>query len=418
MSRPVTFTLPRSFDPCEFLPLRLLTRADDARWLIDTILRKTANYDTDPWGYVRLNLDIVRRTMYQETAVEIVRALEHGGAIETAGYSAGRKPKGYRLTKRYGGDRCVRRTVMDARLLDRIDRERQRLEAEERQSRRMPIHDRLNDEQRRLTITDDAQTILDGLPDHTRLCQDVLVSRILRREFRLTVGTTRRAFNNITGLKRELRSALRIGGESLGSVDIKCAQPGLLAIVLTHNIPPSRPKWLSTYKHAGSGCPASLPCLLPPLPPVLAPLGACLGDSADIADFCDLASSGLLYERLVSLSGLDRDTVKLAFLRDVLAKRGQYPSAVEDAFRAEFPTVHQAIRFVNRADHGELIRLLQRMEAWLVVETVSPRLVGRVPVVTLHDAIYTTAESLPVVESAFNETFAEIGCRLSLKMDR
>src|SRR5208282_4105753 len=113
-----------------------------------------------------------------------------------------------------------------------------------------------------------------------------------------------------------------------------------------------------TYKHAGSGCPASLPCLLPPLPPVLAPLGACLGDSADIADFCDLASSGLLYERLVSLSGLDRDTVKLAFLRDVLAKRGQYPSAVEDAFRAEFPTVHQAIRFVNRADHGELIRLL------------------------------------------------------------
>jgi hypothetical protein len=64
-----------------------------------------------------------------------------------------------------------------------------------------------------------------------------------------------------------------------------------------------------------------------------------------------------------------------------------------------------------------LIRRLQRLESWLVVETVAPRLVGRVPVVTLHDAIFSTRHCLATVEAAFNEVFAEIGCRLSLKLE-
>ena len=45
MSSAYTFDLPRSFDPCDFLPSRLLTRADDARWLISTIIRRTAARD-------------------------------------------------------------------------------------------------------------------------------------------------------------------------------------------------------------------------------------------------------------------------------------------------------------------------------------------------------------------------------------
>ena len=227
------------------------------------------------------------------------------------------------------------------------------------------------------------------------------------------MGSTRRVFNSITGLKRELRSALRIDGEPLGSVDIRCAEPALLAIILTQNTPPSCGKTALTYKHGVPGGPGSLPSLPAPS---LAPLVPSLA-SPDVADFCGLASAGCLYERLVLLSGLDRPTVKLSFLRDVLAKRGRYPSAVEDAFRADFPTVHRAIRHVNRDDHGELIRLLQRMEAWLVVETVSPRLVGHVPTITLHDAIYSTGDGLPAVETAFLETFEAIGCRLALKVE-
>jgi hypothetical protein len=127
--------------------------------------------------------------------------------------------------------------------------------------------------------------------------------------------------------------------------------------------------------------------------------------------------SGRLYERLMELTCLPRDVVKLAFLRDVLAKRGRYPSAVETAFRRSFPDVYGYIRAVNRQNHGELIRRLQRLESWLVIENVAPRLVGRVPVVTLHDAIYSTLHSLEAVEAAFHEVFDEIGFRLSLKRE-
>ena len=37
------FDLPSRFDPLEFLPKRLETRADDARWLVSTIVRKMAS---------------------------------------------------------------------------------------------------------------------------------------------------------------------------------------------------------------------------------------------------------------------------------------------------------------------------------------------------------------------------------------
>jgi hypothetical protein len=133
--------------------------------------------------------------------------------------------------------------------------------------------------------------------------------------------------------------------------------------------------------------------------------------------FSSLVFSGRLYELLMEATGLERDFVKHALLRDVLAKRGRYPSAVEQAFRKVFPSVYTFIRRVNHRDHGELIRHLQRLESWLVVEQVAPRLIGRVPCLTLHDAIYSTMQSLPAVEEAFEETFDEIGCRLAIKRE-
>ena len=119
----------------------------------------------------------------------------------------------------------------------------------------------------------------------------------------------------------------------------------------------------------------------------------------------------------MAVSGLDRDVVKLALLRDVLAKRGRYPSAVENAFRDAFPTVYQIVRAVNRDDHGTLIRLLQRAESWLVVETVAPRLLGRVRILTLHDAIFSRRRDVRKVKDAFREVFDERGFEMTLKVE-
>ena len=53
----------------------------------------------------------------------------------------------------------------------------------------------------------------------------------------------------------------------------------------------------------------------------------------------------------------------------------------------------------------------------MVIEQVAPRLVGRVPCITLHDAIYSRRSTLDTVEEAFEEVFAEIGFRLRLKRE-
>ena len=46
------------------------------------------------------------------------------------------------------------------------------------------------------------------------------------------------------------------------------------------------------------------------------------------------------------------------------------------------------------------------------------RLVGRVPVVTMHDAVYTSTADVDTVEAAFNDVFTTLGFRLALKTER
>lgn len=400
------FILPKSFQAAGYLPLRLLTRASDANWLVSTIVRKTAHKDVDPWGCARLHTDVLRRVMGQNTIAAIVKALETDGAIETTPYHTGVKCRGYRLAKRFLGDRCVRVPATDPRLIERIEAERLRQQQDEQRLRWKPLHYLLDDEQQAVTVTTDADEILDGLPEHTRLCQDVLLTNIRRRQWPFSVSTTGRVFNSITGIKRDLRPAVRLDGEPMGSVDIQCAQPALLAMMLNPKFPPKVVKGRETYKHAP-------PVLLPCLPaPCLALLPA-----SDASDFAYLTSGGSLYEALVSATGLDRDSVKLGFLRDVLAKRGRYPSVVENAFRDAFPTVLKIIRAVNRDDHGELIRLLQRAESRLVAETIAPRLLGKVRVVTLHDAIFSQRRDVREVADGFREVFEELGFEMGLKVE-
>ena len=61
------------------------------------------------------------------------------------------------------------------------------------------------------------------------------MSNIRRREHTFSVSSTGRVFNWITGLQREMRSTLRIDVEHVGNVNIRCAQPESLAVILTRH---------------------------------------------------------------------------------------------------------------------------------------------------------------------------------------
>ena len=427
------FWLPAGFEPSEVLPPNLRRREDDARWLVSTILRKEAYRNTDEHGYTRLRSTVLRRVMSKRTQPAVVRALVEAGVLDPPSpHCAGVRSKGYRLTKMYLAEPFKQVEAKDRKLINRIDRERERMH-QEQMVRWLPIHHELSRVQRFVTILPSADATLANLVPEARLCQGILVEDIRRRCFKFTVSTTGRCFNWLTGLKRTLRPAIRLAGEPIIGVDIKCAQPALLAVLMRL----SEGRDVPTYKDT---------CLLLPSPAGddVRPLSPCqrnalgftfvvdsLGSSPtlgyDCLSFEELVFHGELYERLIELchsKGVelpkppeDRDRVKLWLLRDVLAKKGDYPSDFAGVFREAFPSVHRFVRWVNRNNYAELIRSLQRLESWLVIETVAPRLVGRVPILTLHDAIYSRVQDVAVVRDAFQETFDDLGIRMAVKVD-
>jgi hypothetical protein len=119
--------------------------------------------------------------------------------------------------------------------------------------------------------------------------------------------------------------------------------------------------------------------------------------------------------------------VKRLVLRDVLAKRGSYPSSFGTVFASEFPTVYQAVQWINSCSspsdgcgrssvHAKLIRILQRMESALVIENACPALLeSGIPCVPLHDAVFCRASDANRAETIFLDVFRRSGVRLPVK---
>lgn len=406
-AEPIRFWLPENFEPEKLLPPDLWTCADEARYLVDQIGRKLVCRDVDLRGFAHLHSDVLKLVMRPNYLAPIVLCLEDAGVIETSPYSVGRYSRGFKLTEELLSQWPRRVACTDLRLRNRILSEWARLAAE-RSGRKLPIHGKLDHAQRRVTVTEDVDEMLTRLEPHARYCQAIVIDKIRRGDYLFSIGPQcGRCFNCLTGIKRPLRSAVRIDGQPMASVDLCCAQPALLALLIDPQKPPFWLLGAQTYKVCGSVGGGGV--VLPPLP------CSCLA-AAELERFAELVCCGKFFEWLVEATGLDRGTVKLRFLIDVLAKRGRYPaSAVEQCFKEAFPGVYSFIKAVNRHDHGTLIRLLQQLEAWLVIEKVAPRLVDRIPIVTLHDAIFCRDGDETTVEAAFQETFKEIGFSMKTK---
>lgn len=408
-------------------------------------------------GVVRLHAKHLMAIMYQPTYAAVIDALVDGGAVERFPYQVGERSFGFRLAARFVADTHVRTPTTDLRLIRRLEKFSDEC-SEERQAQMKPVHHALAKQQVRLQIHGNrAREILAAQPRNENPfdCQGVLVGAIEDREFHLTVGQYGRVANNITSLKRELRDELHVGGKRLGSVDLTCCQPALVAKLmqdssqdvggvlrptLIESASSRFPGFLrtetegkDTRRAAGAsrgqraaGGSSNYDSSLSEAVHYDSSLPAT--QNADFELYRSLVQRGEFYDVLLTDLGhtISRDELKRRFLADVIAKRkasfrgGEYPSAVEDKFRERFSTVYRFIRTVNRDgyEHSNLIRLLQRAESSLVIETVAADLLARHPrmfCLTLHDAIYTSAEHLPKVEQAFRRAFEETKFSMTFK---
>lgn len=402
---PFSLVLPESFEPGEFLKSPdLLSRFDDARYFLNLILTKLARQDVDDRGLVRLMAKHLKCVMHCGTYAAVIRALRKGKAIERFPYSPGSRSFGFRLGTRFVADKHIRVPATDRRLIRRLEKFHNQTAAE-REARMLPVHRELAKRQTRLQIHGtDARRTLASLPAESNPfdVQGFHVSKIENGEFYFNVGRFGRVSNSITSLKRELRSTLHVDGEPLASVDLSCAQPALLA-KLINDIRDGK----ATPKD-GTGT------------------KQCKYDSsfgADFDQYVSLVQTGRFYDFMVERlrdDEISRDEFKPLFLRDVIAKKGRYPSKVENAFRKAFPSVYRFIEFVNRQDHANLIRLLQQEESGFVIGIVAADFVDRHPtwfVIPLHDALYTTRRNLRAVQQSFDRGFRRTGFRMQLKVE-
>lgn len=387
---------PVSFEPHVCLPAKLHHRCDDARYLVGLILRKLAVGDTDH-GAVLLSAKFLGNVIAKDDAKAVIDSLIEREAITRDYYRPGERCFGYRLHDRFKGDSHCRVPLTDRRLCRALSRWHSEYRARE-EAKFEPVHKHLRDLQWQLAIDrDQAQAALDALPGPQRAfdLQSILVRDLERHRMHFSLGQYGRVANSITGLSRSVRPALRHKGEPLVCLDLKNAQPAFVASAV-------RDRTRTTTKpciYDSENCPPD--------------------GSASTELYCKLTQEGRWYEYLRKSCGeatFSRDDIKKRFLTDVLAcrpvnKRGKlYPSLVRSTFEAAFPEVWAFIRETNKKDHATLIRALQRAESSLVIGSVCERLRVHHPdrfVITLHDAIYSTERTMPIVEQGFLDAFQE-----------
>ena len=224
-----SFSLPASFEPADILPPGLTNRADDARWLMSTILQKMLHGDIDEHGFVHLHSSILKRVMGKRSYATIVRVLDNAEVLERSGYRPGAWSRGFRLPDRLLAEPMVRMRATDRKLIARINREYERMRKEQLLVR-LPIHDQLERGLSSLAILPVADEIVAALGANSRLCQESLVDKIRRGDFTVTLSSTGRLFSPFTGLKRNLRAYVRLEGDPISGVDIRCATRPIVAM--------------------------------------------------------------------------------------------------------------------------------------------------------------------------------------------
>lgn len=402
---------PEGLNPMAILPMRRWPWADQLRVQLDQLIRKSLNGTTDDYGWARLSFKVLGQRVPESGIALNWNALLDHGVIERDSYRVGSHPHGYRLTDEWAAKPLQRRAITDRELVAKAIACRARY-SQEQADRRLPIHDQLNAIQDECLGVhhDKASQLLATMNPRARTCQTVLIDRIRSGHMRFHVGRTRRVSNGLTGIKRDLRSSITIDGQPMGSVDMRSAQPRWLAYLLKYTpqtLTRIRGMDADSYRVWGLFPAPSVP-FRRPCPSV---------NEHDVDHFCDVVRDDV-YTFLSDLWGLSRDDSKVRFMKDVVAKRGSYPSEFRERFALEFPSIVDFIDWFNEDSHANLVCYLQRLEAWFVIEQVCPLLVDHVPVVTVHDCLFCPDTRLGEVENAFASVSERLGCSFPTKQER
>ena len=228
---------------------------------------------------------------------------------------------------------------------------------------------------------------------------------------KMSVSKTGRVYTPLCRLKSWLRGCMQYDGEWCVGHDVKACQPTLLAALMmcVANKDVSfftKKDVAKRVKILGIG---------------LKPIGKCDISRADAQEFADFVENCDIYETLVDDLKKrghyrTRDDMKLAFMRDIFAKRGSYASVEEHAFKQRFPVVWQQIKKINELDYRTLINFMQFMESEVVIHHALKKAYdfGCRGFFTVHDSIYATESYTNLILQGFEYASEMVGIRLNI----
>jgi hypothetical protein len=322
----------------------------------------------------RLCDKFLKQVLGQKNAKPIIDACLTHGILETDGKSIFRKScRGFVLGGQFQEAEFEYRALTAPCLLGRLAQVKVQTEATRKKTWR-PWHYRWEEWQKWLGIDKPLALELlhgtaagkDNYSMQTRLINDIDEGR-----YRIKLDPQGRLYGNSTNVKTEVRKALLLGGKGIEGLDVRNSQPAFLGMLLVER------------------------------------------GISGIANYVEMACTGVLYNHLARLMGILRDEAKGLLFRDVFGKKGEYPSEMENVFESEFPTVHKFIREFNQHNHGALLRELQRVEADLVIHRVAMSLPKDYPFFSIHDGVYCQTGNARFFREAFDQNLDGFPLELS-----
>ena len=404
----------------EHIPPDLERDGDYARFFLHSICVKRWLGDLDPWGWVRLNSEVLRQSIPNRALTFVKSFLIEAGVVEISRYTPEVRSTGYKIRRKFDGPPMrvlltnpglIRKRLAWRESFGRTDVPDLAQVIQQRQAVLEQMKAALN----RLSLTDPVEDVvrkLRGSGVNTEHVQ--LVCKVLWNDDHdgLTVDPFGfRVHSIITRTASAIRPFLRLDGQELTELDVANSQPLLLAAALRQ--PDICTSYVGNAHHIGSQRPAP-PCTL---------VDFSMVDPSEVDLFISLCENGDLYDFLQTEGNFpDRKTTKKFLFRDVLFCKPKIRGPMTKVFARSFPGLFNAIVQLKRS-HGykAISKLLQRMESHIMIDCVCQRLVTEHPglsFLTIHDSALVVAGRGETVRNLIVEEFARRGVRATVHEKR
>lgn len=427
--------VPEGFVPEQFLARSRSRCVDRARYLLHTIHTQSIFNNRKKADGVHLKAEYLRNFMGKENYRKIIVDLEKGGVIEVDRVARDGVSNCYRLAPDFRNRICKRYYPKDNYLIRKLIDRRATDDRELTCVTRRHLRDQLF----RVDIEfESARRILAGISmsPEAESANLSCLERLKDKEWYFTHDQYGRVHHNVTCLKRELRSCLRVDDEMLVELDIANSQPlfcGLTYFNWKKNQNSFVKLWSNdSFNDALRLKEEDLEQLITlrqlqsttnqisqPTLPLRCPGFAIVNN--DVLQYLLLCEQGKLYEHLAVVSGADistsdkRGIFKERVYQELFFAKWRSPqNRVVQAFEREFPYIYEMIKQVNYKDHSRLAKWMQRVEASLVIDRVVERIRQQHPssfVLTIHDALLVKQDDVGEALNIFKHEFGRFGIR-------